>query len=94
MLSLISVNYNKESLLTDFFDSIYSNGFSNFELIFIDDCSTDASVEIAENYPCTMVRNERNIGPAASRNIGAKMAKGNVLVLQTLISQLIPGGLS
>jgi len=93
VLSLVSVNYNKASVLTAFFDSIYSNGFNHFELIFIDDCSTDASVDIAKNYPCRIVRNEHNIGPAASRNIGAKMAKGNVLVFTDTDITIDPGGL-
>ncbi|OPX28525.1 MAG: hypothetical protein B1H09_07670 [Gemmatimonadaceae bacterium 4484_173] len=94
MLSLISVNYNKESVLQDFFDSIYSNGFDDFELIFIDDCSTDGSVNIARNYPCIIIRNEHNIGPAASRNIGSKIAKGSVLVFTDTDITIDPGGLA
>ncbi|MCD4708099.1 MAG: glycosyltransferase family 2 protein [Candidatus Sabulitectum sp.] len=93
MLSVIATNYNKEDMLPDFFNSIYSNGFDNFELIFIDDCSTDSSVEIARRFPCRIIQNEQNLGPAVSRNLASRQAKGNVLVFTDTDITIDPGGL-
>lgn len=94
MLSIIAVNFNKEDVLEDYFRSIYSNGFEDFELIFVDDCSTDNSVGIAEEFPCTIVRNTSNLGPAASRNLAAQRAKGDVLVFTDTDITIDKGGLA
>ncbi len=93
MLSIIAVNYNKEDVLPDFFKSIYSNGFDDFELIFIDDCSTDSSVSIAGRFPCRIIRNPRNLGPAASRNLAAEQANGDILVFTDTDITIDTGGL-
>ncbi len=93
MLSIIATNYNKEDVLPAFFNSVFSNGFEDFELIFIDDCSTDSSVEIAEKFPCRIIRNKQNLGPAVSRNLASKLAKGTVLVFTDTDITIDRGGL-
>lgn len=93
MLSIIAVNFNKEDVLPDFFRSVYSNGYEDFELIFVDDCSTDGSMRIAEEFPCTILRNAENIGPAAGRNIAARKATGDVLVFTDTDVTIDEGGL-
>lgn len=51
------------------------------ELILVDDASSDArSIELAKAAADRYVRLERNSGPAAARNAGAKLARGSVLV--------------
>jgi len=94
MLSIISANYNKEEVLPDFFQSVFNNGFTDFELIFVDDCSTDSSVEIAKKFPCRIIQNKTNIGPAASRNLAAKQARGDILVFTDTDITIDPGGLA
>jgi len=93
MLSIIAVNYNKANLLHDFFGSITNNGFEDYELIFVDDCSSDDSVRIAREYPCKLIKNEENLGPAASRNAAARIAQGDVLVFCDSDITIDPGGL-
>lgn len=93
MLSIIATNYNKEDVLSGFFNSLFSNGFDDFELIFIDDCSTDSSVEIAEKFPCRIIKNKQNLGPAVSRNLASKLAKGTVLVFTDTDITIDRGGL-
>lgn len=46
--SIIVPNYNNGTLLDKSLKSILNQTFQNYELIFIDDCSTDNSVEIAK----------------------------------------------
>lgn len=93
MLSIIAVNFNKEDVLPDFFRSVFSNGFEDFELIFVDDCSTDGSVPIARQFPCIVIQNTANLGPAASRNLAATRAKGDVLVFTDTDITIDEGGL-
>lgn len=55
------------------------------ELIIIDDCSTDGSVEIMRTYEakysvCKVVRNESNLGLGSSRYVGLNTAQGEYLV--------------
>jgi glycosyltransferase involved in cell wall biosynthesis len=94
VLSIIAVNFNKEDVLPDFFESVYSNGHDDFELIFVDDCSTDASVSIARGFPCRVIRNSENIGPAACRNLAAREARGDVLVFTDTDITIDSGGLA
>jgi glycosyltransferase involved in cell wall biosynthesis len=93
VLSIIAVNYNKEDVLPDFFNSIYTNGFDDFELIFVDDCSTDSSISIAGRYTCRIISNPRNLGPAASRNLAVEQTSGDILVFTDTDITIDPGGL-
>jgi glycosyltransferase involved in cell wall biosynthesis len=51
-----------------------------YEIIIIDDCSTDDSVKIAESLDVVLIKNEKNIGAGASRVKGIEKAKYNLLV--------------
>ncbi len=80
MISIIVPFYNAENTLERLLDSILKQSFSDFELIVVDDASTDSSLRIAQSYPCKTIHLDRNHGPAYCRNIGAKHAKGDILV--------------
>ena len=49
-ISVIIPLYNAERYLGECLDSILAQTFQNFELIIVDDCSTDSSCEIVESY--------------------------------------------
>ncbi|MBI2467114.1 MAG: glycosyltransferase family 2 protein [Candidatus Rokubacteria bacterium] len=51
-----------------------------FEVIVVDDGSTDATAQVAERAGVRVVRLPANAGPAAARNRGAQAARGEVLV--------------
>lgn len=64
--------------------SILNQTFRNFELIIIDDCSQDNSVEYIKSITDTRVKffvNENNSGPAITRNRGLKIAKGKYIAI-------------
>ena len=66
-LSVIVPSYNNGHFLRERIDSILNQSFQDFELIFLDDCSTDNSVAILREYEAhprvsALVTNARNSG--------------------------------
>ena len=63
-------------------ESLERQQYKNFEVIVVDDCSTDDSYNQLKMYAqnselnMTVVSNEKNRGPGYSRNVGIKLAKG------------------
>lgn len=85
-ISVIMAAYNSAKYLDESIDSILNQTFKDFEFIIINDASTDDSLKILqriqEKYKkIILVNNEKNIGPAASRNIGFRMAKGKYIAI-------------
>ena len=80
MISVIVPIYNSNETLSECLDGIFSNKVENFEVIVVDDKSTDNSVEIAKNYDCKIIELSENKGPAFARNTGANSATGDILL--------------
>ena len=71
--------YNGDKYLREAVDSILSQTFADFELLVIDDASTDSSPQILESYSdarIRVVRNEFNLGLTKSLNKGLALAEG------------------
>lgn len=79
LLSVIIPNYNGASTISDCLASVFSSSHDNLEVIVVDDCSEDNSVDIISRYPCMLVRLERHSGAAYARNRGARQSRGKVL---------------
>ena len=84
-ISVIIPMYNSERYIKEAIYSIFDQTYQNFEIIIIDDCSTDSSVEIVKNINdnrITLIRNrEKNLGSAYCRNLGIDLSKGNYIAL-------------
>jgi glycosyltransferase involved in cell wall biosynthesis len=52
----------------------------SFEVIVVDDCSRDGTVDAVRRYPAKIVQTEGNAGPSAARNVGAGCSRGEILV--------------
>lgn len=82
MISVIVPNYNHEPFLRQRIDSILNQTYQDFELILLDDCSTDASRVVLESYRShprvsQIVFNDNNSGtPFRQWNKGIELAKG------------------
>lgn len=78
--SIIIAVYNGASTIKDSIDSIFKQDYRSFELIIIDDASTDGTSQILEEYKdnprVKIIRNSYNLERSASRNIGINVASG------------------
>ncbi len=81
-VSVIMPVYNAEEYVSQAIDSILGQSFDDFELIIIDDGSTDQSSAIIKSYydpRIRFVRNETNLKLIATLNKGIQMAKGQYI---------------
>ena len=78
-VSVIIPVYNAISSLGKCLDALEKSQLTDFELIVVDDHSTDGSEKIAQERCANFVRQEQNSGAAAARNCGARMARSELL---------------
>lgn len=84
-VSVIIPVYNAEKTLQESLDSLRAQIFRDFELVFVDDCSTDASPQLMESFlqesgfTGRILKQAQNGGVAAARNRGLEEAKGDYL---------------
>ncbi len=83
MISIIIPVYNVEKYLRVCFDSVINQSYSDYEVILVDDGSTDSSPAICDEY-CSkdnrfQVIHQENMGLASARNTGIRAAKGQYL---------------
>ena len=79
MISIVIPTYNVSKFMPGLLDSIFRNKVDDMEVIIVDDCSKDNTVEIARKYPVEVIVLEQNGGPARARNIGVEAAKGDII---------------
>ena len=97
-VSILTTVYNREKYLADCIESVLASSYQDWELIIVDDQSTDASVAIAERYAAQDQRihvyvNEQNLGDYPNRNQAAAYAKGKYLKYLDADDLLYPHGL-
>lgn len=92
-ISVILPVYNGSKTLTTCIESITSQDYSDYEIVAIDDGSTDNSLEILESYPIKIIR-QKNSGVSAARNAGAALAKGQYLAFIDQDDKWMPEKLS
>ena len=79
LVSIIMPNYNSAKYLRDTIGSVIAQSYQNWELLFVDDCSTDDSIKIVESFGDPRIRilkNDVNSGAAVSRNYALREAQG------------------
>lgn len=82
-VSIIIVNFNGYKYLKECLDSLYNNTYQNFEIIVVDNNSSDESCNfIHKNYPkVKLIEEKSNHGFAGGNNIGYKNSTGDVIIL-------------
>jgi len=82
LVSVIIVNYNGKNYLEECLENLMKSTYKKFEVILVDNNSTDDSVEFVKNsYPSiTIIKLDKNYGFAEPNNVGSKIAKGELLL--------------
>lgn len=82
LVSIIILNYNGEEYLDDCLSSVMGQSYPNMEIIFVDNCSTDRSVDfVKKNFKSVkVIKNSGNFGFAKGNNVGIVNAKGEYIV--------------
>lgn len=80
MISIITASYNYEKYINETIESILNQTYTDWELIIIDDCSTDNSCNIIASYKdprIKLLKNEKNLGLKQTLLKGINEAKGD-----------------
>jgi len=84
MVSIITPVYNRQEFLDECVQSILKQTYTDWELILVDDCSTDKSVEMIKNYVFLDNRIKafffnKNVGAGVARNKGIEISSGRFI---------------
>ena len=82
MISIIVPVYNAEKFIKETVQSVLNQTYTDFELLLVDDCSKDGSVEAIKSFDdkrVILLKQEQNAGAYAARNRGLKEAKGRYI---------------
>ncbi len=82
VISVLMPVYNVQNYIVAAIDSVLNQTFTNFELIIIDDASTDDSIEIIKTFKdarITIITKSRNTGYTESLNLGLSLASGKYI---------------
>ena len=91
--------YNAEKVLPNSLESISLQRFRDFEVVFVEDGSSDRTVELLNrfvsevDFPCQVVVQPYNQGVAAARNRGVEVARGDYLAFVDADDRIEPGAL-
>lgn len=82
MISVVIPTYNKEKSITRTVESILEQDYTDFEIIIVDDCSSDDTVRIIENTfkkRIRLIQSKKNFGANTARNKGVLEARGDYI---------------
>jgi glycosyltransferase involved in cell wall biosynthesis len=84
LVSIITPSYNSVRFISETIESVLDQTYIHWEMIIIDDGSSDNSIKIVESYllkdsRIKLIKLSKNMGPATTRNYGIKEAKGRYI---------------
>lgn len=99
LVSVLITSYNREEYIEEAIQSVLSQDYKNFELIIVDDSSTDRTAEIIKIYEQVDTRikvfvNENNLGQFTNRNLAASYANGKYIKYVDSDDTIYPSTLS
>jgi glycosyltransferase involved in cell wall biosynthesis len=97
LVSIIMPTYNRADLISLAVESVLEQSYRNWELIIVDDCSTDATEAVLETYQdarIKIVKLKANAGVSSARNRGIKEAKGELIAYLDSDNKMDPRFLS
>lgn len=99
LVSVIVPMFNTELYVDELIESVLAQTLENFELIIVDDCSTDNSCAVVESYipksggRLRLVKSFRNEGPGVKRNRGLELSRGKYIFFADSDDMLISNAL-
>ena len=83
LVSIIILNYNAGDLLLNCVDSVFKSTYPNFEVIIVDNLSTDNShIRCKEKFEkIQLIENKKNLGYCEGNNVGIKSANGEFILI-------------
>ena len=79
-ISVVIPVYNSAGTIGECLSAVYNSEFRDYEVIVVDDCSTDNTIDIAKRFRCRILKLGKNSGPAVARNLGVKNAEGDIII--------------
>ena len=98
-VSVIIPLYNAEKYIAECLESVLAQTLKNFEVVVVDDCSTDGGVKIVRRYEkifggrLKLAHMKKNSGAGASRNKGLKLSRGEYIFFVDADDLIIPTAL-
>ncbi|QED39128.1 glycosyltransferase family 2 protein [Antarcticibacterium arcticum] len=95
LVSVIMPAYNTSNFIAEAIDSVIKQTWAHWELIIIDDVSTDDTVEVVNSFSAKedrihLIKNLSNKGPGVARNLGIEKAKGSFIAFLDSDDQWLP----
>jgi glycosyltransferase involved in cell wall biosynthesis len=94
MVSVIIPSYNRSQMLQEAIESVVSQDFQDFELVVVDDGSTDDTRAVLQAYPEIRIVDQEHRGVSTARNAGVRAAQGDVLAFLDSDDLWLPSKLS
>ena len=99
MISIVVPAYNAEKYIRKCIESVINQNFQEYEIIIVNDCSSDNTLNIINEYAKTInnikiYSNEKNMGEGIARNVGINNATGDYVMFLDSDDFLLEGSLS
>lgn len=93
-ISIVIPNYNGAETIGKCLEAAFASEYKNFDVVVVDDCSDDNSIEIISRFPCKLVRLEHRSGASKARNTGALSCSSEIIFFTDADCLLRPDALS
>ena len=93
LVTVVIPCYNQARFLGEAIESVLAQSYTNFEIVVVDDGSTDNTSEVAGHYPKVRCVRQENRGVSAARNAGLAHARGEYVVFLDADDRLLPRAL-